>query len=92
MRKTNRIITLIASFVISTSALAGAPKAELVKAEPAQKTNLAVVQESLTISLATLKLDTDFSLPVKNNSFAVRKQQQQRNKIVQVTSSEVAAD
>ena len=92
MRKTNLITLFIASILISSPAVAGAPKAELIKAEPIQKTNLETVEKALHISLETLAIDTDFTLSVKNNSFAVQKQREISNKIAQVTSNQIAAD
>ena len=92
MKKTNVLISLVASLFISTSATAAAPKTQLVKAEPIQLANLNHVHATLTSSMSTLKVTTDYSHSIKAYSITLKKQQANQIKTVKVASNEVVAD
>jgi hypothetical protein len=91
MKKTNVLITLI-TILLSTSAVAAPPTTILLKAEPAQTASLKSVKLALDMSFSTLKLDTDYTQPFTNDLLSVQKEKLQRNKIVNVTSNQIAAD
>ncbi|GAA0816418.1 hypothetical protein KO495_11670 [Colwellia sp. D2M02] len=92
MKKTNALLTLLTGLIFSTSAIAAVPTTERVKAEPTKPTSIHLINEAVASSLATIKLDTDYTQQVENNSFAIKKQKLKRNKTMNITSNEIAAD
>jgi hypothetical protein len=92
MKKTNVLISLVASLFISTSATATIPTTQLVKAQPIQLANLNVVHATLTSSMSTLKITTDYSHSIKAYPITLKKQQTNQIKTVKVASNEVVAD
>jgi len=92
MKKTNVLISLVASLFISTMASAAAPKTALVKVEPVQLTYTDGVKEAITNSLSNLKLTTDYSQPIQFQTITFKKQKTSQNITVKIASNEVIAD
>jgi hypothetical protein len=92
MKKTNAIISLVASLFVSASAIAAVPTMELVKAEPVQSTNLSLVQATLVNSMSELKVNPDYNESLKTHPITLMKKKANQRVIVNVASNEVIAD
>ncbi|OUR76531.1 hypothetical protein A9Q75_16355 [Colwellia psychrerythraea] len=91
IKKTNLLIVLFATTLLSTVATAAVPKSALVKAEPINQTQLTTAaHDSLKVSLAPTKII--FSQQSKDSAFAKQKQTANKNKSVTLTTASLIAE
>jgi len=91
IKKTNLLVVLFATTLLSTVATAAVPKSALVKAEPMNQTQLTIAaHDSLKISLAPAKII--FAQQSKDSAFAKQKQTANKNKSVTLTTASLIAE
>ncbi len=91
IKKTNAFIALFSSSFFSTIAIADAPKASLIKAEPIKVMNLtSEAHNSLKLSLTPIKLN--YTKPVPVNYHDKQKQMASENRTVALTNTSLVAE
>ncbi len=91
INKTNKLVALFATTLLSTVATAAVPKAELIKAEPVEKINLTnVAHNSLRVSLAPIKVD--FTQNTAENFLTKQKEVTPKNQTVTLTKISLVAE
>ena len=92
MKKTNVLISLLASFLVSTTVLAAVPTTELVKIEPVELAKLTIVKAALQSSMSALKVDFDYSQSIKAHKMALISKQPAKINIVNVASNQIVSN
>ncbi len=91
INKTNKLVALFATTLLSTVATAAVPKAELIKAEPVEKINLTnAAHNSLRVSLAPIKVD--FTQNTAENFLTKQKEVTPKNQTVTLTKISLVAE
>ncbi len=91
INKTNKLVALFATTLLSTVATAAVPKAVLIKAEPVEKINLTnAAHNSLRVSLAPIKVD--FTQPTAENFLTKQKEVISKNQTVTLTKISLVAE
>jgi len=91
IKKTNLLVALFATTLLSTTATAAVPKSALVKAEPVNRTQLTTAaHKSLKVSLAPAKIV--FTQQSTDSGFAKQKQTANQNKSVTITNASLIAE
>ncbi len=91
INKTNKLVALFATTLLSTVATAAVPKAVLIKAEPVEKINLTnAAHNSLKVSLAPIKVD--FTQPAAENFLTKQKEVTLKNQTVTLTKTSLVAE
>lgn len=91
IKKTNLLVALFATTLLSTAATAAIPKSALVKAEPINQTQLtSAAHNSLKLSLAPIKIS--FTQQTTDSALAKQKQMANQNKSVTLTKASLIAE
>ena len=91
IKKTNLLVALFATTLLSTAATAALPKSALVKAEPINQTQLtSAAHNSLKLSLAPIKIS--FTQQTTDSGLAKQKQMANQNKSVTLTKASLIAE
>ncbi|MCJ8294880.1 MAG: hypothetical protein MJK15_10775 [Colwellia sp.] len=91
IKKTNLLVALFATTLLSTAATASVPKSALVKAEPINQTQLtSAAHNSLKLSLAPIKIS--FTQQTTDSGLAKQKQMANQNKSVTLTKASLIAE
>ena len=91
IKKTNLLVALFATTLLSTAATASVPKSALVKAEPINQTQLtSAAHNSLKLSLAPINIS--FTQQTTDSGLAKQKQMANQNKSVTLTKASLIAE
>ena len=91
IKKTNLLVALFATTLLSTAATAALPKSALVKAEPINQTQLtSAAHNSLKLSLAPINIS--FTQQTTDSGLAKQKQMANQNKSVTLTKASLIAE
>lgn len=91
IKKTNLLVALFTTTLLSTAATAAVPKTELIKAKPVSETNLiSAAHSNLKLTLSPVKIN--FTQPSNENTLAKQKQSANKNKTVNVTKTTLIAE
>ena len=91
IKKTNLLVALFATTLLSTAATAAIPKSALVKAEPINQTQLtSAAHNSLKLSLAPIKIS--FTQQPTASGLAKQKQMANQNKSFTLTKASLIAE
>ncbi len=91
IKKTNLLVALFTTTLLSTAATAAVPKTALIKAEPIKQTSLTTAAHS-NLKLSLSPVNIDFVQPENTESLVKQKQAANKNKTVNLTKATLIAE
>lgn len=91
IKKTNLLVALFATTLLSTVATAAVPKSTLIKAEPVNQTQLTSAAHS-TLKLSLAPVEINYTQQSTDSGLAKQKQSANQNKSVTLTKVSLIAD